>query len=45
MVVRVAAAMALKPRRVEVAPSKLKVRSTEFPPLMSFGAAAVAVVG
>jgi hypothetical protein len=31
MVARVAQAMALKPRRLEVAPSNVKVRSAEFP--------------
>ena len=30
----VAQAMALNPRRLEVAPSKLNIRSAEFPPLI-----------
>jgi len=45
MVVRVAAAMALKPRRVDLAPSKVKLMLTEFPILMPVAELAVAVAG
>ena len=34
MVATVAQAMALNPRRLEVAPSKMNIRSAEFPPLI-----------
>jgi hypothetical protein len=33
MVATVAQAMALNPRRLEVAPSNMNIRSAEFPPL------------
>ena len=45
MVVRVAQAMALKPRRLEVAPSNMNIRSAEFPPLIVPGAAEVEPAG
>jgi hypothetical protein len=43
MVARVAHAMELRPRRLEVAPSKVNDRFAEFPALIVPGAAEVAV--
>ena len=45
MVARVAQAMALKPRRLEMAPSNMNVISGEFPTLIVPGAAEVEPAG
>ena len=45
MVARVAQAMALKPRRLEVALSNMNIRSAEFPPLTVPGAVGVEPAG
>ena len=45
MVAMVAQAMALNPRRLEVAPSNMNIRSAEFPPLTVPGAVEVEPAG